>query len=145
MDVSATKRNAKAVEDGQWVSDIPEMGDLRLKVRGLTSPTVVKSRDQKIRAEPKENRLRDRSLTYEANLRVLQEVLCEVVLLDWENLTDKGEPVAYSAELAKALLIDPDYQPFADAVVWAASVVDNSVEEAKEQSGKNSQRSSAGS
>lgn len=145
MDITSIKRDSKAIEAGQWVSDIPGMGSLRLKVRGLASPTVVALRSRKERLEPKDGRERDGQLKIEVGLRIFGEVLHEAVLLDWENLTDNGKPVTYSSELAKAWLTDPDYQPFADAVVWAASVVDNAVDEQKEQLGKNSQRSSLGS
>jgi hypothetical protein len=125
MDITSFKRDAAGIDAGQWVGDIPNTGDLRLRVRGFTSPTVVAVRSRKERAVERKDRRRDGGLKPEAAMRVLSETLCEVVLLDWDGITDGGKPVPYSKDLAKKWLSDPNMQPFADAVSWAAMVVDN--------------------
>jgi hypothetical protein len=37
MDLKSIKTDTKLVEAGRWVDEIPNMGDLRLNVRGMTS------------------------------------------------------------------------------------------------------------
>lgn len=137
MDFNALKRDSAAIAAGVWVSDIPEMGDLRLKVRGLSSPVATALRQRKERAAPKTDRDRAGRLKPEASVRVTAEVLLEVVLIDWDGLTDNGKPVPYSREVAEKLLTDPDFLPFADAVAWAATVVDRGEAEKAEDAAGN--------
>jgi hypothetical protein len=124
MEISTLKRDSAAVAAGQWVGEIPGMGDVRLRVRGLSSPVVVAVRSRKERKVPRDQRERDGSLKPEIGLVLFGEVLHEAVLLGWDGLTDGGEPVPYSEEMAKAWLTDPDFAFFADAVVYAAQIVD---------------------
>lgn len=124
MEINSLKRDSAAVSAGQWVGDIPGLGDVWLRVRGLSSPVVVAVRSRKERVVPRDQRERDGSLKPEVGLVVFGEVLHEAVLLDWDGLTDGGEPVPYSAEIAKQWLTDPDLAFFADAVVYAAQIVD---------------------
>lgn len=137
MEVKGLSRDSSAVEAGAWVGDIPGADDLRLKVRGLSSPTAVATRHRKERRAPKGDRFADNTLKPEAALKIFGEVLFEAVLLDWENLTLNGEKVEYDKELAHKLLTHPDYTPFADAVTWAASSVDRTLQESQEELEKN--------
>lgn len=124
MDISSLKRDSAAVAAGQWVADIPGLGDVRLRVRGLSSPIVVAVRGRKERKVPRDQRERDGSLKAEVGIQVFGEVLHEAVLLDWEGLTDNGTPVPFDSDLANTWLTDPDFAFFADAVVYAAQIVD---------------------
>lgn len=125
MDIQSLKKDVAASTEGQWVSDIPEMGQLRLRVRGENSPKVAALRARKLRAVPKDKRGRDGMPIFEEVMRVTTEVLHEAVLLDWDGLTDGGKPVKFSPELAKQWITDPDFQDFADAVAWASKIVAN--------------------
>lgn len=138
MDIQSLKKDSAAIAEGQWIGEIPNMGDLRLRVRGASSPRVVAVRARKQRAVPRNERLRDGSLTVETTIRIETEVLHEAVLLDWDGLTDSGKPVKYDATLAETWLTNPDYRDFADAVVWASQVADRGVEDDKSKSAKNS-------
>ena len=129
MEIKDLKRNSGMIAKGQWIGEIPDMGDLRLLVRGLTSPSVSALRAQKERSVPRKHRQRDGSLKMETALRISSELLHEVVLLDWDGITMDGKPVKYDATLAKEWLTDPDYQDFANAVAWAAMVADRGEEE----------------
>lgn len=144
MEISTLKRDSAAVAAGQWVGDIPGMGDVRLRVRGLSSPVVVAVRSRKERKVPRDQRERDGSLRPEIGLVVFGEVLHEAVLLEWDGLTDGGEPVPYSAELAEQWLTDPDFAFFADAVVYAAQIVDKGQVDAKGELAGNSGAPSRG-
>lgn len=138
MDIQKIKKDAALITEGQWIGDIPGMGDLRLRVRGASSPRVVAVRARKQRAVPRDERQRDGSLSIETTIRIETEVLHEAVLLEWDGLTDGGEPVKYDADQALEWLTNPDFRDFADAVVWASSVADRGVVDQKEKTTKNS-------
>jgi len=144
MEISSVKKNAAIIAAGQWVDDIPNMGDVRLKVCGLSSPAAIALRGRLERAVPPDQRERDGSLKPAAGMAVLKEVLHKAVLQDWDNITDGGKPVPYDADLAHRWLTDPDFENFADAVVWAARVVDRGVTETEAVITKNSETPSAG-
>lgn len=132
MDVSSLKKNSKAIRAGQWIKDIPQMGDLRLRVRGLNSPEVIECRAQKERAIPLADRRRDGTIKTEDGMRIMSQVLFEAVLLDWDGLTQDGKPLPYNKDLAEVWLTDPDYMAFADAVAWSAQMVDRGMGEIEE-------------
>lgn len=144
MDIRSIKRDSAAAAAGQWVGGIPGMADVRLRVRGLGSPTVVAIRARKERRVGWGDRETDGSLKPDVAVRILGEVLHEAVLLDWEGFTDGGQPVTYSADLAEKWLTDPDYSDFADAVVYAARVADRGAAEVQDKTEKNSARPSTG-
>lgn len=145
VDISSLRRDSKVVAEGQWVEQIPNFGNARLRVRGLTSPKATELRARLNRQAPKSDRHRDGSLKHEANARVLAEVLHSAILLEWDGLTDGGQPVAYDADKAWEWLSNPDYRAFSDAVTWAAAIVDEGNAEATEELAGNSRRPSAGS
>ncbi len=131
MDIQAIRKDSALITEGQWIDTIPNMGDLRLRVRGASSPRVVAVRARKQRAVPRNERLRDGSLTVETTIRIETEVLHEAVLLDWDGLTDGGKPVKYDPALAEEWLTNPDFRDFADAVVWASQVADRGIDDQK--------------
>lgn len=132
MDISTIRRDTGKIEAGEWVSDIPNMDDVRLRVRGLTAPIVVALRSKMERKVGRSGRERDGQLKPDVGLTVLGDVLAEAVLLDWEGITIDGKPVPYSKELAKKWLTSREYMVFADGVTWAAQYVDRSVAEVAE-------------
>lgn len=134
MDIGSFKRDSAAVEAGQWVEDIPQAGDLRLKVRGLTSPSVRALTHRLERAVSSDQRERDGSLKPDAALGIFCTVLAREVLMDWENLSQGGKAVSYDQKLAEKWLTDPDMAFFADAVTWAARIVDKAKAEQAEAS-----------
>jgi hypothetical protein len=138
MDIQSIKKDSAAIAEGQWVENIPGMGDLTLKVRGSSANYVMAVRARKQRNAPNEDRAADGSLTVDATLRIETEVLYEAVLLDWGGLTDGGQPVKYDSALAKEWLTNPDFRDFADAVVWASGVVSRTTKAVKEKAAKNS-------
>lgn len=125
MKLSDIKRDTTAIAQGQWVGELDGMGDLRLKVRGISTPSVLATKSAKTRAALKKDRMRDGSLTQEAENRIWGEVMAEVILLDWEGVLDEnGKPLKYDPALALQLCTHPDWAVFAVAVVEAASRVD---------------------
>jgi len=135
MDIGDLKRDSGKISSGIWVRDIPEMGDIEVKVRGMSSPLVVSARAAKERGTPKNHRNRDGSLKTGAAIKIMRVLLSEVVLLDIKGLTQSGKKV--DIDKAKALILDPDYEALADAVFWAASAVDRGVAEDTDAAVKN--------
>lgn len=145
MELSNFKRNSAAAAEGRWIDGIPHAPGLRLRVRGLSSPKAVACRRKKERAVEKKDRERGGGFKPDTERRITREVLHEAILLEWDGLKEKGEPIPYTEEMAGQLLLDPDFDEFAGAVTWAASIVDvDNTEVADEQAG-NSKKSSSGS
>jgi hypothetical protein len=125
LDLSKIKIDSAKINRGDWVGDLPHAGmeGLRLKVRGIASAAYREALAKRGRAVPRSERHRDGTLPVALSDRVAGEALCDAVLLDWDGLTEAGEPVAYDRDLALKLLTDPNFAPFRDAVVFAASIV----------------------
>ena len=58
MELGEQRVDPKLREEGAWVSDIPEMGDLRLKVRGANNKAWEKRQDALISAVPRKMRIK---------------------------------------------------------------------------------------
>lgn len=123
MKLSAIKVDSARAEQGAWVGDIPEMGDLRLQVRGLRNADARRLRAKLLAAVPRDQRANGR-LSPAAADEIDARVLSETILVDWQNLTDENDaPLPFSREKALELLSNPDFVVFRDAVAYAANVV----------------------
>ena len=137
MDIANLKRDSGRINAGEWVGQIPEMGELRLKVRGQRSESYKLALGRHVRAVPRDQRERDGSPSPDAYARCVALAVHEAVLLDWDGLTSEGKPVKYNRELALKWLRDPDYSAFLEAVLWASAVVDGGRNEAEAALAKN--------
>ena len=132
------------LEQGDWVENIPDMGDLRLKVRGSGNSDFRALQQKLLRAVPR-GKLRDGRVPPEVQDAITGTLLLETVLLDWDGLADgNGEPIPYSREMAAKLLTEPKYRRFRDGVAWAADVVAERTKEDDEAMEGNSSASSSG-
>lgn len=123
MKISDVKIDATKFEHGAWVDNIPEMGNLRLKVRGINNASWRRLQATMIAAVPRAKKIGGR-IDPEEQDRITATCLRKACLLDWENLeNDDGAPIPYSDEVAGKLLTDPATQRFRDAVSWAANTV----------------------
>lgn len=123
MKLSDLASDPVATEQGEWVDTIPEMGDLRLKVRGVGNADWRRIQTKLIDAVPRSKRAGARIDPEEID-RITTVCLHQACLLDWQNLSgDDGKPLPYSRDLALELLSKPEYRKFREAVVWAATVV----------------------
>lgn len=121
MDLSEHRVDPKLRNDGAWVDDIPEMGDLRLKVRGSDNKEWLKRADALINAVPRKKRIN--GLEPEDRNRISAICCRDHGLLDWANLKIGGVDVPYSKEKANELLTDPQWVEFRNAALWACNVV----------------------
>lgn len=122
MKLSERKIDPAKREDGAWVKDIPEWDELRLKVRGIGNKDWAKRSQALVQAVPRARRVN--GLLRDDADRINGILLLDHALIDWRGLEDdEGKPEPYSKDLAKKYLTQPEYEPFRDAVMWAASVV----------------------
>lgn len=123
MKISEIKIDAQKFEQGAWVDNIPGMGDLRLKVRGVNNASWRKLQATLIAAVPRGKRVGGRIDPAEQD-RITAVCLRDACLLDWDKLeNDDGSAIPYAKEVAGKLLSDPATQMFRDAVSWAAGMV----------------------
>lgn len=122
MKVSDRKIDPKKREEGAWVTDIPEWQDLKLKVRGRDNKDWARMEQTLINAVPRKRRLN--GLDPVERDRINGILLRDTSLLDWGGIEDNaGNPEPYSKEAANKYLTQPEYEPFRNAVLWAATVV----------------------
>jgi hypothetical protein len=133
------------LEQGAWVDNIPEMGELRLKTRGSNNRDWRRLQTKLIAAIPRQRRMA--TLDPDESDRVTAILLRDTALLDWEGIEDgDGQPVPYSKEQAFEYLTNPAYgRRFLQAAVYAADVVSDHREEEAEQDSKNLLKLSTGS
>lgn len=121
MKLDSVKIDPVAIEQGQWVADIPDMGDLKLKVRGVDNSDYRLLQGRLLRAVPRAQRL---ELSPEQQDEIAAKLLLETCLIDWANVTDEaGAEIPYSKELAADLLTKPEFARFRNAVAYAAATV----------------------
>jgi hypothetical protein len=128
MKLSDHKVDAAAVEQGEWVGNIPDFADIRLKVRGINN-AHYRRLYMKLRNAVPRSRRDDPLVMYDLQPQLLHET----ILLDWENV----EEGPYSKELAWKYLSEPDWQEFRDAVTWAANMVGKNITDDLETDVKN--------
>ncbi len=124
MKLSSIEIDVEKLEQGAWIGDLPEMGDLRLRVRGIGNSDYEKLQTTLLAAVPRQKRRRDGGIDPDENRRIQGTLLLNTVLLDWDGVTDENDaPVPYSKEEAKRLLLDRRFEKFRTAVLIAASLV----------------------
>lgn len=137
MDIKELARDTTKIEAGEWVDDLPEMGDLRLKVRGSSSKLYTAKLGALARKATRDERDRHGNVRTDVMIRLMGEAAHETLLLDWDGLTKDGKPFPYDKAIAKEWLTNPDHRSFFDAVFVASNVVDHGREENKKEMAKN--------
>lgn len=148
MKMSDTRIDSAAVqaEDGIWQDDLPELGDLRVKVRGLNNRQYRLKFEAMVRALPPSKRKNGAVDPIERD-RIIGVCMLETVLQDWQNLEDWPDPAKpgegveglqpYSKDRARVYLTNPDYQKIRDGIFVAASRVGEMIEEDAKETEKN--------
>lgn len=131
MKLSGLKINAKVAEQGAWVDNIPELGEIRLKVRAAGNRDWRRLQAKLIAAVPRKHRVD--GLDPDEQDRINAICILQAGLLDWDHLEgDDGQPLPYSKETASKLLNDPEMVKFRDGAMWAcATVAERDAEEAE--------------
>lgn len=139
MKFNSVKVDASKIETGEWISGIPEMADLELKVRGLGNADYRRQQAMLLKVVPRAKR-RGGAVDFDETDRITSTLLLDTVLLDWRGLEDDaGAPIPYSKDFARTLLFEPIYRRVRDAVLYAASLVGEAAAAEVEADVKNSQ------
>lgn len=144
MKLSSVAVDPKAVEDGEWVKDLPEMGDLELKARGQNSVAWRTHQRKLINALPRNLRNRPDGLPMKVQDGINSKCLIEAGIIDWKNLELDDGVKSFSKELLATLINDPVNQVFRDACFIATARVGTAETAADEELAGNSASSSAG-
>ena len=122
MDLQGVMVDPSKIEGGDWVENVPEMGDLRLKVRGVNCAAWRGLARKLSEAVPRNKKIGGRIAQDEQD-KIISACLRDVGLIDWANMTTGGKPLPYSKDVAGQMLADPAFQAFRDAALWACTVV----------------------
>lgn len=115
MDIGELRRDMAAIDGGRWVAadEIPDLRDIRIKVRGLGG------------AEAREALGKMQRDGVAAN-DAIQAVTSAVCLVEIDGLTNAGKPV--TADDIRDKLADPAMEPLALLVLRAIEKVDGTRE-----------------
>lgn len=120
MKISEITRNLSVIEAGRWVSDIPNLGDVELRIRGKDNADWRRLESALVASVPRSGRINGRITPLESD-RIVGVLLRDAALLDWKNVTDNdGNPIPFSKEAAAKFLLQPEFRGFRDAALWAA-------------------------
>ncbi len=129
--------NSERLEQGAWVGEIPEMGNLRLNVRGFGNREDKRIQARELEKLPRAQRARGK-ISDEAQDAIMNARLKGAILLGWEGLEEEdGSPVAMTPDLVETILTDPDYGKLRTSIIWAASIVAEDEEECAKDDAKN--------
>lgn len=78
------------------------------------------------------------TVTPEQLADVTRSALAEVVILDWDGLTNNGEPFLFDREYARNAITSKNGARFADIVLSASMKLDSKVNDYVESASKNS-------
>ena len=113
MDFGSIREADSAIAEGEWVENLPGLGDGALLVRSPSSSIVKRESGHAMRMAAEA----DGRVSNEARDRIDLDVTARFVLLGWRNLTENGESVPFSVETARQWL---EVGVFYDAVQIAA-------------------------
>lgn len=104
MKISELEVDPKLIEEGKWVSNIPELTGVRLKVRGANNKDWRRLAQRLINAVPRKLRVNGILDPDEAD-RISATILLMTGLLDWEGIEDDaGQPIPYDKKKAAQYL-----------------------------------------
>ena len=128
MKLNEIKESSRKIEHGAWVSNLPNLPGVSLKVRGAFNSDYNRMLG-KLRSELSPEEWRDDAVQE----GIETTLLVETVLLDWDGIED----APYSRETAQQLLSDPDFAILRRAVNFASSNVAREGRQTLEEDAKN--------
>ncbi len=126
MKISELEVDQKLIEEGKWVSNIPELTGVRLKVRGSNNRDWRRMAQRLINAVPRKSRVNGVLDPDEAD-RISAMILLNTGLLDWEGIEDDdGAAIPYDKKKAAQYLTG---ERFRAGVQFACDQVAQGIEE----------------
>jgi hypothetical protein len=130
MKISELEVDKTIIEEGRWVSNIPELTGVRLKVRGAGNRDWRRLAQRLINAVPRKNRVNG-LLDPEESDRISATILLMTGLLDWEGIEDDaGNPIPYDKKKAEQYL---SIERFRSGVQFACDQVAQGIEDEIEE------------
>lgn len=113
----------RVVDEGAWVAILVGDDIVEFKVTGLSrnreAQDTIRNAMEQIR---KDNKRAPKEKEKES---IVRRVLADIVLKDWRGITDNGEALPYSKDLAAKFLTERGGEQFASLVLDAATQIDN--------------------
>lgn len=129
MDINKLLVDINAIESGKWIALGADFPGVEVKVTGLSAKPAEVMRAKLERQAPREERLRNGSLTDEAQDRIIRKVIIEKCLHDWRGFTRDGKPLEYDREMAELFLFKKEGRVIGKAIVDAiVSLEDTRIE-----------------
>lgn len=130
MRISELEVDQKVVEEGKWVSNIPELPGVRLKVRGANNKDWRRMGQRLVNALPRKFRMNG-VIDPDESDRISAMILLNTGLLDWEGIeADDGSPIPYDKKRAAQYLAG---ERFRTGVQFACDLVAQGIEEEIEE------------
>lgn len=130
---SKYKTDADKERDGVWV---PLDGESRIRIARTNNPLYREAMVRKMNRY--KMAAKSKVIPEDAWLDIVNELVAETILVDWEGITEKGQPLPYSVENAKRVLTE--LKDFREMVLSIADNMENFKEELDEGTEKNSVR-----
>lgn len=125
MKMNSLRTDPVKAKEGIWVDDIPDFPGVRLHVRPGGNPEYRSLYQRLVQAVPRSKKRGGMITDPKAKAEVDGRCLADTILLGWDGFEDdKSAPLVYSADFAKAQLIDVGMGALRDAVQYAASIAE---------------------
>lgn len=129
MKLSSIRIDSARIEGGDWIDNIPGLGNLRLKVRGIDNLDYRRLHSSLIDGVGKDEREESGRILPKVADDIMSELMFKTILLDWEGMETETSTLEapsfepYTKDAAFRYLTDPDLRAFRDGVAYAASIV----------------------
>jgi len=134
MDLFAKYKTDESKErEGVWV---PLDGEGRIRIARTNNPLYREAMVRKVNRY--KMAAKSKVIPEDDWITIVNELIAETILVDWEGITEKGQPLPYSVENAKRVLAE--LKDFREMVLSIADNMDNFKEELDEGTEKNSVR-----
>jgi hypothetical protein len=140
MKLSSLKVNSDTNQNGRWVKDLPDLGDIEVFVRSSSNAQYRRHQQALIRALPPIKRRGGVVDPIEMDrinaICLAHDALCGE---GWRNFQDdEGADIPFDAKTAEKMMLDPEYKKLREGVFVAASQVDEEDQEDNAATEKNS-------
>jgi len=126
MKLSNLTVDVNAIENGTWVSDIPNLPGVRFLVAGMESKAYRKAFAKELRTSTTRKERVSGNLDTDRIQEIQRKLVAKHCLLGWDGVEDDdGNNVLYSETLAYQLMTEAQYLPFQQGVFYAVNLVDS--------------------
>lgn len=139
MDLRSIAVDVRKEDEGDWY----DLGQFDSRLAGVQvlvrsdQCDEYKRLDTALRRKHLQRLLRGETVDPVESENITKRVVARAALLDWRDVTVDGEPIPFSKERAKEILLNKEFRAFADAVAAAIKQVGKNEADWVEEQGKN--------